>query len=206
LKPFSIEAVTANSAGTAFLATPHEVSAEIGPKLLDAGLRVIDLSGAFRFSSAETFSSWYKLPAPHQAHLGDAVYGLPELYADIIPGAKLVANPGCYATSVILALRPLTQAGLVSPTQNVICDCKSGASGAGKEPRRDLHFVEVGENFRAYNLFSHRHTPGNCRAHRPAGNRRWFFQPTCFPCPRHPVHDLRDTGPAANTASHRRPV
>jgi len=159
LKPLSMEAVTANSAGTAFLATPHEVSAEIGPKLLDAGLRVIDLSGAFRFSSAETFSSWYKLPAPHEARLGDAVYGLPELYADSIPSAKLVANPGCYATSVILALRPLTQTGLVSPTQNVICDCKSGASGAGKEPRRDLHFVEVGENFRAYNLFSHRHTP-----------------------------------------------
>src|SRR5208282_3629944 len=83
----------------------------------------------------------------------------PELYAESIPGAKLVANPGCYATSVILALRPLTQAGLVSPTQNVICDCKSGASGAGKEPQRDLHFVEVDENFRAYNLFSHRHTP-----------------------------------------------
>ena len=127
--------------------------------MLDAGLRVIDLSGAFRFSSADTFSSWYKLPVPHASRLAEAVYGLPELYAGSIRPAKLVANPGCYATSVILALRPLSQAALLSPAQNVICDCKSGASGAGKDPRRDLHFVEVDENFRAYNLFSHRHTP-----------------------------------------------
>jgi len=155
----SLEAVTSSSAGTAFLATPHEFSAEFAPLLLDRGLRVIDLSGAFRFSSADTFSSWYKLPAPHAARLGEAVYGLPELYADAIRGAKLVANPGCYATSVILALRPLAEAGLLSPSQNVICDSKSGATGAGKDPRRDLHFVEVDENFRAYNLFTHRHTP-----------------------------------------------
>jgi len=155
----SLEAVTASPAGTAFLATPHEVSAEFAPKLLDAGLRVIDLSGAFRFSRADTFSSWYKLPAPHAPRLGEAVYGIPELYADKIRNAKLIANPGCYATSVILALRPLSEAGLVSAGQTVVCDSKSGATGAGKEPRRDLHFAEVDENFRAYNLFSHRHTP-----------------------------------------------
>ena len=159
LCPLSLEAITASSAGTAFLATPHEVSAEFAPRLLDAGLRVIDLSGAFRFSSADTFSSWYKLPAPHAARLGEAAYGLPELYAEKIRDARLIANPGCYATSVILALRPLSEAGLVSSGQNVVCDCKSGATGAGKEPRRDLHFAEVDENFRAYNLFSHRHTP-----------------------------------------------
>jgi len=159
LRPLSLEAITSSVAGTAFLATPHEVSAELAPKLLDAGLRVIDLSGAFRFSSAETFSRWYKLATPHASRLPEAVFGMPELYADQIRDAKLVANPGCYATSVILALRPLTQAGLLHSSQNVICDCKSGASGAGKDPRRDLHFVEVDENFRAYNLFSHRHTP-----------------------------------------------
>jgi N-acetyl-gamma-glutamyl-phosphate reductase len=159
LRPLSLEAITSSTAGTAFLATPHEVSAEFAPQLLDAGLRVIDLSGAFRFSSAETFSSWYKLPAPHASRLKEAVYGLPELYAESIRSAKLVANPGCYATSVILALRPLSQAGLLSSSQGVICDCKSGVTGAGKDPRRDLHFVEVDENFRAYNLFSHRHTP-----------------------------------------------
>src|SRR5215475_8613896 len=159
LRPLALNTVIASNAGTAFLATPHEASAEYVPALRDAGLRVIDLSGAFRFSSAETFANWYRLPTPHADRLGDAVYGLPELYADEIRKANLVANPGCYATSVILALHPLVQAGLVDQSQNVICDCKSGASGAGKEPRRDLHFVEVGENFRAYNLFSHRHTP-----------------------------------------------
>jgi len=159
VRPLSIDAIAATSAGTTFLATPHEVSAELAPKLLDAGLCVIDLSGAFRSSAAETFSSWYKLPAPHAARLGEAVYGLPELFASWLPGAKLIANPGCYATSVILALRPLTEAALISPEQNVVCDCKSGATGAGKELRRDLQFAEVDENFRAYNLFSHRHTP-----------------------------------------------
>jgi N-acetyl-gamma-glutamyl-phosphate reductase len=129
LKPLSVEAIAGSSAGTAFLATPHEVSADLAPKLLDAGLRVIDLSGAFRFASADTYSSWYKLPTPHASRLGEAVYGLPELYAERIKAANLIAN------------------------------CKSGASGAGKEPRRDLQFVEVDGNFRAYNLFSHRHTP-----------------------------------------------
>jgi N-acetyl-gamma-glutamyl-phosphate reductase len=159
LRPLSIEAIQQSGAGTAFLATPHEASAEIVPALVDAGIRVVDLSGAFRFRSAETFKSWYKLPTPHANWLGEAIYGLPELYAAEIAKARLVANPGCYATSVILALRPLTEAGWVADNSGVVCDCKSGASGAGKEPRPDLQFVEVDENFKAYNLFSHRHTP-----------------------------------------------
>ena len=159
LRPLSVDAITQSSAGTAFLATPHEVSAEIAPALVEAGLRVVDLSGAFRFRSADTFKSWYKLPAPHANWLGEAVYGLPELYSSEIAKARLIANPGCYATSVILALRPLSEEDWIAAGSSVICDCKSGASGAGKEPRRDLHFVEVDENFKAYNLFSHRHTP-----------------------------------------------
>ncbi len=159
LRSLSVAEITASNAGTAFLATPHEVSAEIAPALLEAGLRVIDLSGAFRFRSADTFTSWYKLPAPHKSALSAGAYGLPELYAAQIASSRLVANPGCYATSVILALRPLAEAGLVADGSGVVCDCKSGASGAGKDPRRDLHFVEVDENFKAYNLFSHRHTP-----------------------------------------------
>jgi N-acetyl-gamma-glutamyl-phosphate reductase len=159
VRPLSIDAITSNNAGAAFLATPHEVSAELAPALLKAGLRVVDLSGAFRFRAAETFTSWYKLPAPHADWLGEAVYGIPELYAKEIAKARLVANPGCYATSVILALRPLTEAGWIAKDSGVVCDCKSGASGAGKDPRRDLHFVEVDENFKAYGLFSHRHTP-----------------------------------------------
>jgi N-acetyl-gamma-glutamyl-phosphate reductase len=159
LRPLSVEAITSSSAGTVFLATPHEVSAELVPAFLQAGMRVIDLSGAFRFRGAETFSSWYKLPAPHAEWLSEAVYGIPELYPKKIAAARLVANPGCYATSVILALRPLTESGWIAPNTSVVCDCKSGASGAGKDPRRDLQFVEVDENFKAYALFSHRHTP-----------------------------------------------
>ena len=159
LRPFSVDAITSSNAGCAFLATPHEVSAELAPALIQTGLRVVDLSGAFRFREAETFTTWYKLPAPPADSLSQAVYGIPELYSSEIAKAHLVANPGCYATSVILALRPLTQANLLADGAGVVCDCKSGASGAGKDPRRDLHFVEVDENFKAYNLFTHRHTP-----------------------------------------------
>jgi N-acetyl-gamma-glutamyl-phosphate reductase len=159
LRTLSLDAIKQSGAGTAFLATPHEASSEIAPALLEAGLRVVDLSGAFRFRSAETFQSWYKLPAPRANLLGEAIYGLPELYAAEIAKARLIANPGCYATSVVLALRPLSEANWIAEGSRVICDCKSGASGAGKEPRRDLQFVEVDENFKAYSLFSHRHTP-----------------------------------------------
>jgi N-acetyl-gamma-glutamyl-phosphate reductase len=159
VKTLSAEAIIASGAGVAFLATPHEASRELAPVLTAAGLRVIDLSGAFRFASGETFSTWYQQPAPSAEWLAKAVYGLPELYAADIARAQLVANPGCYATSVILALRPLVDAGWIATDRGVISDCKSGASGAGKELRRDLQFVEVDENFRAYALFSHRHTP-----------------------------------------------
>jgi N-acetyl-gamma-glutamyl-phosphate reductase len=159
LRTFSVEAITGSKAGTAFLATPHDVSATLAPALVEAGLRVVDLSGAFRFRDQETFKNWYKLAAPPAELLAEAVYGIPELYADKIKGARIVANPGCYATSVILALRPLTDAGWIATAGGVVCDCKSGASGAGKELRRDLQFVEVDDNFKAYNLFSHRHTP-----------------------------------------------
>jgi len=159
LSALSVDAITSSNAGTAFLATPHEVSSALAPALLNAGLRIVDLSGAFRFREAETFTAWYKLPAPHAEWLSEAVYGIPELYSSEIAKARLVANPGCYATSVILALRPLTQASLLAPGSSVVCDCKSGASGAGKDPRQDLHFVEVDGNFKAYGLFTHRHTP-----------------------------------------------
>jgi len=158
-RPFSVAAVKQSGASVAFLATPHEASLELVPGLIDAGLRVVDLSGAFRLRDPETFAQWYKLPAAPRPLLDGAVYGLPELYAAALPGARLVANPGCYATSVILGLRPLVEAGWLAPARGIVCDCKSGASGAGKEPKRELHFVEVDENFRAYSLFAHRHTP-----------------------------------------------
>jgi N-acetyl-gamma-glutamyl-phosphate reductase len=119
----------------------------------------VDLSGAFRFRAPETFVQWYQLPPAARELLQTAVYGLPELYADSLPSARLVANPGCYPTSVILGLKPLVAEGLANQERGVVCDTKSGATGAGKEPRRELHFAEVDENLRAYGLFTHRHTP-----------------------------------------------
>jgi N-acetyl-gamma-glutamyl-phosphate reductase len=159
VRSLSLGAIGESGAGTAFLATPHEASAEIAPRLFEAGMRVVDLSGAFRFREPATFERWYKLPTPHAAWLGEAVYGLPEFYAKEIAQARLIANPGCYATSVILAVRPLAAAEWIAPNTSVTCDCKSGATGAGKELRRDLQFSELDENFKAYSLFSHRHTP-----------------------------------------------
>lgn len=160
-KPLTIEAVAESGADVAFLSTPHEASVELVPALRKANprMRLVDLSGAFRFRAAETFSKWYKLPAPDAETLGEAVYGLPELYADELKGAKLVGNPGCYPTSVILGLKPLLEAGWIDRSRGIICDCKSGVTGAGKDPKRDTHFVEVNENFHAYGVFSHRHTP-----------------------------------------------
>jgi N-acetyl-gamma-glutamyl-phosphate reductase len=160
-KPLSVEAIASSGADVVFLSTPHEASLELVPALLRANpsLRIVDLSGAFRFRQAETFSKWYQLPAPDKNALSQAVYGLPELYAEKLPEARVVSNPGCYPTSVILGLKPLVEAGWINMSRGMVADCKSGVTGAGKEPRRDTHFVEVNENFRAYNLFSHRHTP-----------------------------------------------
>jgi N-acetyl-gamma-glutamyl-phosphate reductase len=142
-----------------FLSTPHEASLEYAPALVAAGMRVIDLSGAFRFRDAETLAEWYGLAAADAGLDAHAVYGLPELYSDALRTARLVANPGCYPTAVILGLRPLINACVIARERGIVCDCKSGTSGAGKEPKRETHFCEVNENFRAYGLFTHRHTP-----------------------------------------------
>ncbi len=158
-RPYSAQSIAESGASIAFLATPHEASLEFVPQLLEKGLRVVDLSGAFRFRDPQTFAQWYKLPPPERSLLAEAVYGLPELYSGELAGAKLVANPGCYPTSVILGLRPLLEAGWIARDRGIVCDCKSGATGAGKEPKREMQFVEVDENFRAYGLFTHRHTP-----------------------------------------------
>jgi len=160
-RPLSAEAVAASGAEVVFLSTPHEASVELVPALLavNPALRIVDLSGAFRFRDPKTFAAWYKLAAPDAEMLAQAVYGLPEVYADTLPNARIVGNPGCYPTSVILGLRPLVEAGWINPARGIVCDCKSGVTGAGKEPKRDTHFVEVNENFRAYSIFTHRHTP-----------------------------------------------
>jgi N-acetyl-gamma-glutamyl-phosphate reductase len=160
-KPLSTEAIAKSDAEIVFLSTPHEASLEIAPSLLAANpaLRLVDLSGAFRFQDAETLERWYNLKHGDSSVVPKAVYGLPELYAGDLASARFVANPGCYSTSVILGLRPLVEAGWLNLSRGVVCDCKSGVSGAGKEPKRETHFVEVNENFRAYGVFSHRHTP-----------------------------------------------
>jgi N-acetyl-gamma-glutamyl-phosphate reductase len=160
-KPLSVEAIANGGAEIVFLSTPHEASVALVPSLLESNpnLRVIDLSGAFRFREPEKFEFWYKMAPADQKYLGESVYGLPELYARQLPKARVVANPGCYATSVILGLRPLVDSGWIGMNRGIVCDCKSGASGAGKEPKRETHFVEVNENFRAYGVFTHRHTP-----------------------------------------------
>jgi N-acetyl-gamma-glutamyl-phosphate reductase len=160
-KPLSVDTIAGSGADVVFLSTPHEASLGLVPALLAANpeLRVVDLSGAFRFRDGETLERWYQLKASEAGAQAESVYGLPELYAEALPAARLVANPGCYATSVILGLRPLVEAGWINLSRGIVCDCKSGVSGAGKEPRRETHFVEVNENFRAYRVHAHQHTP-----------------------------------------------
>ena len=160
-KTLSVDAVATSGAEVVFLSTPHDASLELVPQLLAANpaLKIVDLSGAYRFREPETFAKWYKLPAPDAKILAETVYGLPELYADALPKARVIGNPGCYPTSVILGLKPLIDAGWINTSRGVVCDCKSGATGAGKEAKREMQFVEVNENFRAYGLFTHRHTP-----------------------------------------------
>jgi N-acetyl-gamma-glutamyl-phosphate reductase len=144
-----------------FLATPHEFSREWVPEAIGRGLRVIDLSGAWRLKQPANREVYgFSDANAHDASLLDeaAVYGLPELHAEAIKGAALLANPGCYPTSVILALAPWIRAGYVDVEHGIICDSKSGVSGAGKTPSAKTHFVEVDGDISAYNVFGHRHT------------------------------------------------
>lgn len=153
------EAVKNQQLAVVFLATPPEVSMELAPTLLDAGARVVDLSGAFRLGTVENYSAWY--PEPHTAPglLAEAVYGLPEFCRDRIPTARLLSNPGCYPTAANLAIRPLVDAGLVDRAAGIVCDAKSGVSGAGRKPSLKTSFCEVTENFSAYSVLRHRHVP-----------------------------------------------
>ena len=144
-----------------FLATPHEQSREWVPDALEHGLKVIDLSGAWRLTEAANRAVYAfeddgtELAAATQAQ---AVYGMPELHRKEIAGARLVANPGCYATSVILPLKPLVAAGLVDLEHGIVADAKSGVSGAGKAPTAKTHFMYAADNLSAYGVFTHRHT------------------------------------------------
>ena len=143
-----------------FLATPHEFSRELVPEAISRGFRVIDLSGAWRLKKAGNRAVYGFNDGGSGSAVLDAaaVYGLPELHAEAIKGTALLANPGCYPTSIILALAPWMQAGYVDVAHGVICDSKSGVSGAGKSPTAKTHFVEVDGDFAAYDVFGHRHT------------------------------------------------
>jgi N-acetyl-gamma-glutamyl-phosphate reductase len=161
LQPFSWDLLTDLDVQVLFLATPHGQSREWVPAALKRGMRVVDLSGAWRLNEA-AHRAVYEFEdegTPQAAEVQEqAMYGMPELHREKIRGARLVANPGCYATSVILPLRPLVAAGLVDVEHGIVADAKSGVSGAGKAPTPKTHFMYAADNMSAYGVFTHRHT------------------------------------------------
>lgn len=148
----------ADRADVAFACLPHGASTAVIPKILAAGCKVIDLSADYRLSDPAVYEQWYGEVHTDPTRLGSTVYGLPELFASKIPGSELVANPGCYTSTSILALAPLLCAKLIEPT-NIIIDAKSGVSGAGRAPKLSTLFSECNEGLSAYSVGKHRHTP-----------------------------------------------
>ena len=153
------EAVKDAGLACVFLATPADVSMRLAPAMLEAGAAVVDLSGAFRLKTVENYSRWYREDHTEPGLLASAVYGLPEFYREQIRGARLIANPGCYPTAANLAIAPLTAAGVIDRRAGVVCDAKSGASGAGRKASLKTSFCEVAGNFSAYSVLDHRHVP-----------------------------------------------
>ncbi len=169
-----------------FLALPHEQSRTFAPEALARGMRVIDLSGAWRLQRGE-LRAVYTLedadPALAATLQAEAIYGAPELHRAKIAAARLVANPGCYATSIILALAPLLRTGLVDITHGIICDAKSGVSGAGKAATAKTHFMYAADNLSAYAVFGHRHT-GELLEQLQLDDCQIQFTPHLMPIPR----------------------
>jgi len=153
------EIVKSEGLAVVFLPTPADASMELAPPLLAAGTKVIDLSGAFRLGTAENYARWYKESHTAPELLQEAAYGLPEFCRSRIAGARLIANPGCYPTAANLALKPLLDAGVVVREAGIVCDAKSGVSGAGRKPSLKTSFCEVTENFSTYAILEHRHVP-----------------------------------------------
>jgi N-acetyl-gamma-glutamyl-phosphate reductase len=186
LEPFRWETLKAKGVNVLFLATPHEVSREWVPEAMAQGVPVIDLSGAWRLETPE-YRAIYDFkdenPALANKVMAQAVYGIPELHRSELREAALVANAGCYATSIILALAPLVRAGLVDLNHGMICDSKSGVSGAGKQPTQKTHFVEVAENLSVYSVFNHRHT-GEILEQLGILPEQLIFTPHLLPIPR----------------------
>jgi N-acetyl-gamma-glutamyl-phosphate reductase len=186
LQPLSWPSLKAKGVDLLFLATPHEVSRALVPEAVAQGMRIVDLSGAWRLKDAQ-HRAIYKFKdedAATAAELTDkAVYGLPELNADKIPSATVVANPGCYATTVILGLAPILKADLADREKGIIADSKSGVSGAGKEPTSRTHFVSVADNLSAYGVFTHRHL-GEIAEQLHLTTNEITFTPHLLPIPR----------------------
>jgi N-acetyl-gamma-glutamyl-phosphate reductase len=186
VEPFSWPTLKQHGVELLFLATPHSVSRELVPEAISRGLSVVDLSGAWRLKQEEHRAIYHfkDADAKTAAEVTErAVYGLPELNAGQIKTATLVANPGCYATSVILALAPVVLAGMVDADRGIISDSKSGVSGAGKEPTARTHFVSVADNFSAYSVFGHRHT-GEILEQLALESTQLIFTPHLLPIPR----------------------
>jgi N-acetyl-gamma-glutamyl-phosphate reductase len=185
-EPFSWELLAERGVEILFLATPHEQSREWVPEALDRGLKVIDLSGAWRLTEAANRAVYAfeddgtELAAATQAK---AVYGMPELHRKQIADARLVANPGCYATSVILPLKPLVSAGLLDLEHGIVADAKSGVSGAGKAPTAKTHYMYAADNLSAYGVFTHRHT-GELLEQIGLESSEIIFTPHLLPIPR----------------------
>jgi N-acetyl-gamma-glutamyl-phosphate reductase len=157
--PAASESVASEGLKAVLLATPPDVSMDLAPKFLEAGAAVIDLSGAFRLRTPERYKQWYKEEHTAPALLASAAYGLPEYNRECIRAARLISNPGCYPTAANLAIRPLLAAGVVDRSSGIVCDAKSGVSGAGRKPTLKTSFCEVTENFSAYSILQHRHVP-----------------------------------------------
>lgn len=184
--PFDWQTLSENGVEVLFLATPHQTSRLWAPEALKRRLRVIDLSGAWRLKQ-EAHRAVYGFhdadPTDASRVSADAVYGLPELRGSQIPAAKLIANPGCYATSIIVALAPLLLAGVIDRAAGIVCDSKSGVSGAGKQPTEATHFVEVADNLSAYCVFTHRHL-GEILEQLELNDDELTFTPHLLPIPR----------------------
>jgi len=142
-----------------FFATPHGVAMNQAQGLLSAGVRIIDLAADFRLQDTGVFEKWYKMPHSCPDILRDAVYGIPELYRNEIKSAKVIGNPGCYPTTVLLGLAPLLEKGLIDFSVPIIADSKSGVSGAGRKAEIGFLYAEASDNMKAYGVSGHRHHP-----------------------------------------------
>jgi N-acetyl-gamma-glutamyl-phosphate reductase len=186
VQPFTWELLEDLGVGVVFLATPHEMSREAAPAARKRGIRVIDLSGAWRLENAgnrAVYAFEDEGSSIALATQSEAIYGMPELHRAQIREAGLVANPGCYATSVILALKPLLAAGLVDVAHGIVCDSKSGVSGAGKAPTAKTHFMQAADNLSAYGAFTHRHI-GELLEQLDVTSDTLTFTPHLLPIPR----------------------